>query len=1030
MNIFDFSVKRPVTTIMLMFIFAVLGLISLLYLKTELIPSLTFPNLMVVTEYPGAGPLEVEKGLTRPLETAIRSVSGIKNAKSTSSEGVCVINAEFNWGENLDEATNQIRDRVGRIKNYLPVDAKDPVIIKMDTSGIPVLVMSIRSNPKYDLDVQMINKFCTDNMQPKLERTKGVASVYVIGGRDREIQVNCDKQKLYAYGISLSQVIGKIRLENLNVSAGNIADSADTEFLVRGEGEFKKPQEIENIIVGIKNGAPVYVKDVGKVNDAYADEIGKSKINGSRSISVIVMKETDANTVEVAANVRKALKVIEKEFPEGLGYTINFDTSTIISDSINALVRSALEGAVLAAIIIFLFLGRVNPTLIICISIPISLLIAFTSMYFTGYTINIMTLGGLVIALGRLVDDSVVVMENIFRRRQLGENAYTAAVEGAKEVAVPVISSTLVTVIVFLPIVFAEGMAVQLFKAFGATVFFALTGSLIVAFTIVPMLASKLFNKGIGTHDTDSNTLYERFKRAYGRSLNTALSNKGKVLLILAGVLVLTGIMFSRIGKEFIPSFVSGKYQAVVKLPKGSSLDATEKVVDRVEKELRATCGDNLESISMNVGTSAAARAFRGTASGSESAQVMISLKTGQKSIKDKDLYDALDRAGKENIGAQISMQAAGFSTGSSRPIEVKIYGEDLDLLKRIGADLTDKLKGISGIKSPSSSMEQGLPEFTLSFNRDKLTKYGLTVAQVGAEMTSAVDGGVASIFREAGTESNIRVRLTEKYRKSSKDLLEIPISSPLGFVVPLKDVVDFKNSEGPAQVDRENAKRLVSVTADYAGRDLSAVVADVQKVLDKISLPQGYFYEFGGAEKDRREAFVTLGLTFLMSILLIYMILASLYESFIHPFTVLLSVPFAITGALIALFMTGTPLGVTAVIGLIMLVGIVATNAIVLIDFVIKRRAVEKDKRKAIVEAAETRLRPILMTALATLFALLPIALGKEAGMELQIPMGISVVGGLLLSTFITLYIIPVVYDIFDSLSKKKEEPDATSEG
>jgi len=318
--------------------------------------------------------------------------------------------------------------------------------------------------------------------------------------------------------------------------------------------------------------------------------------------------------------------------------------------------------------------------------------------------------------------------------------------------------------------------------------------------------------------------------------------------------------------------------------------------------------------------------------------------------------------------------------------------------------------------------MEQGLPEYTLKLNRDKLTKYGLTVAQVGAEMSSAVDGSVASVFREAGTESNIRVRLTEKYRKSYKDLLEVPIASPLGFVVPLKDIMEFKNTEGPAQVDRENAKRLVNVSADYAGRDLSAVVSDVQKVLDKESLPQGYFYEFGGAEKDRREAFLTLGLTFLMSILLIYMILASLYESLIHPFTILLSVPFAITGALIALFITGTPLGVTAVIGLIMLVGIVATNAIVLIDFVIKRRETEKDKRKAIIGAAETRLRPILMTALATLFALLPIALGREAGMELQIPMGIAVVGGLLLSTFITLYIIPVVYDIFDSLSRKKE--------
>ena len=1020
MKFTEFFVKRPITTIMLMLSIVVVGVMSLWQLKIDLMPELKFPNLVVVTEYSGVAPLEIEKLLSKPLETAIRTVPGIKNVKTSSREGLSVVNAEFTWGTNLDDAANQIRDRIGQIKKYLPKDASEPIIIKMEMSSIPVAFMSVRGKKS----LEILQKIAEDTIQPKLEKLDGVAGVLTMGGREREIQINVDRNKLEKLGLSLSQIVMKIGMENLNVSAGNINESAETEYIVRGIGEFQKIEDIENTVIGVRNNIPIYLKEVATVIDGLADEKGASRSNRMTAVSIIVQKESDANTVDVSRRIKNILPSIRKELPEGVTFDFIFDISEIVENSIRALERSAIEGAILAAIIIFIFLGKVNPTLIVCISIPISLLIAFAAIFFGGYTINIMTLGALVIALGRLVDDSVVVMENIFRRRQLGETAIVASVEGTKEVSIAVIASTVVTVVVFLPIAFARGIVVQLFREFGMTIFYALAASLLVAFTVVPMLASKLFKRGIESYESKKQSFFGKIKNFYGKSLYFALSHKVFVIIGAVVILIITGILFMSIGKEFIPNVVSGRYQIYCKLPKGSTLSATKNLFLRVENDLYSKVSD-LENLGGTVGTSGKLSgrmsAMSGMSQGPNTAQMFINLKKGKRETSENKLHDIIDNIAKSNKGAEITLSAPGtqfFRTG--RAIEIKIYGDDLSLLKQIGKEIADEIKDIKGLKGVSSSMEEGLPEITFEFNREKLTRYGLTVAQVNNEIRTAIEGQVASIYREKGEEVDIRVRLKDEYRRNLKDLLQIPISSPLGFIFPLKDVAKVSYSEGPSEINRENAKRMVVVSADISGRSLSKVVDDIREKLKKIKLPLGYSYEFGGEEKDRQESFFVLLIALLMAILLIYMILASLYESLIHPFTIMLSVPFAFTGAILALYITNTPLGVTAMIGLIMLVGIVATNAIVMVDFIIKRRQVEKDRRKAIVEAATIRLRPILITALATLFALLPIALGRAEGQELQIPLGIAVVGGLFSSTFLTLYIVPTVYEILDPLSRK----------
>jgi HAE1 family hydrophobic/amphiphilic exporter-1 len=1016
MRITEFPVKRPVTIVMLMLIVLVLGLLSLSRLTVDLMPQIKFPNVSVITTYSGVASEEIEKSLTKPLESAIRNVPGIKNVKSTSREGLSLITAEFPWGTNLDEASAAIRDRIGMVKKYLPSGIDEPLVLKIDISQIPVMMLSFTGAR----DVGELKRLADEEVIPKLERVDGVASVSISGARDREIQVYVDKTRLLALGLSLDQIIAKIRYENLDISGGTVS-GAQQEFAVRGLGEFRSVQELSDLVVGVKpDGSLIYLKDIADVVDALSDQTSISRINEQPGLSIIVSKQTDANTVQVASRLKKAIPGIAQDLPQDVKFGMIMDMSEMVSDSINGLIRAALEGGILAIVIIFLFLLRFRPTLVVSLSIPLSLLLAFVGMYFGKMTINIMTLGGLLLALGRLVDDSIVVMENIFRHMRLGKSRMQAAVDGAGEVSTAVISSTLVTVVVFLPIVFATGIAGQLFVAFGATVFFSLLASLLVAFTVVPMLSSKIFAFGRGVGEEQERGVYPFIRNFYGKALSWSLRHKGIVLGAAGLILVFTVFLFGRLGKEFMPNFNTGMYQATIALPRGSSLRATSEVVSRLEGRFLAL--PDVGSVTGMIGSSGGARGGMGGGFGTMSSadgRVMIRMARDKRRVTtDAQISRIIHEFAADYPNVRFAQpQMASQLFGSARPIEVKIYGDDLDRLKDLAEELKDEIAAVPGVRDPTSSVEQGSPEIDFTFDRDRATRYGLTAAQVSNTVANALTGAVASIYREAGQEINVRVRLDTNYVNGIADIKDIPISSPLGFSVPLRDIASVSYGEGPSLIQRENAKRLATVSADISGRPLSDVGSDIARKLKSLSLPQGYFYDYGGEQQSMRETFSSLLLVLVLALLLVYMILASLYESLIHPLTIMLSVPFAFTGAFIMLYVTGTTLSTTSYIGLIMLVGIVATNAIVLIDFVIKNRERGMDRHEAVVEAGKVRLRPILMTAIATLFAMIPLAFGRSEGLNLQRPMGVAVFGGLFSSTFLTLIVIPCVYEIFDSL-------------
>jgi HAE1 family hydrophobic/amphiphilic exporter-1 len=1024
MKFTEFPVKRPVTIVMLMLIVLVLGGISLSRLTVDLMPQIKFPNVSVVTTYSGVAPEEIEKSLTRPLEAAVRNVPGIKNVTSSSVEGASLITAEFPWGTNLDEASAAIRDRIGMIKKYLPDGIDEPLVLKIDISQIPVLFLSL-SGPQ---GISELKRLADDEIVPKLERVDGVASTSVSGGRDREVQVYVSKSQMLAYGLTLDQVISRIRYENLNLSAGTLT-GPEQEFAIRGIGELKNLDELRNLVVGVKNGISVYLRDIARIEDALADETSVSRINSHPGLTIMITKTTDANTVQVAQRLLKLIPSLNRDLPEGAKISVVFNMSEMISDSINGLKRSALEGAVLAILIIFLFLLSFRPTVIVSLSIPLSLLLAFVGMFFTKMTINIMTLGGLVIALGRLVDDSIVVMENIFRHLRLGKSAVQAAIDGAAEVSTAVISSTLVTVVVFLPIVFATGIAGQLFTAFGATVFFSLIASLFVAFTVVPMFSSQIYRVGRNMREEKDRGVYPVIREFYGRALSWSLKHKGVILGGALAVLIFTGVLFAKVGKEFMPSTNMGMYSFTVSLPRGSSIPATSDVMERLESRFLALPDvDNVTSI---IGSSGSASQMASGLRTSSDVQFMVRMSRTKKRVTTKQKVNAIIReeaALNPNVKF-VEMAMASRMFGGAQPVEIKIFGDDLARLKSIAEDIKGQISAVPGLKDISSSVEEGMPELTFTYDRERVARYGLSAAQISNTVANELKGQVASIYHEAGREINVRVRLQPSDRRTLNDIKDLPIATMAGFSVPLRDIAQVNYSEGPSMIQRENAKRVVQVTADIAGGSLNTVTMAVAQVLKRYPMPQGYFYDFGGEFKNMRETFSSLAFVLLLALLLIYMILASLYESLIHPLTIMVSIPFAFTGAIAALFITGTTLSTTSFIGLIMLVGIVSTNAIVLIDFVLKNRQRGMNRHDALVDAGKVRLRPILMTAIATLFAMLPLAMGSSEGLNMQRPMGIAVVGGLFTSTFLTLVVVPCLYEIFDSigvrLSRKVKEND-----
>ena len=1026
MNLPKFSVNRPVTILMLFIGLILIGLISYQNLGLDLLPDLSFPMSAIIVSYSGVAPQEIENMVTIPLEEAVGTIQGVKKISSYSREGSSLVLMEFNWGTDMDVSALNIREKIDQVKGFLPDDAGDPMVIKFDPSLMPILVLGIDSEEK---DLQKLQEYAEDVIKPRLERMEEVASVTINGGLDREILVSIDSDKLRSYQLSFSQVTAALAGENVNLPAGTLREGT-INFLIRTLGRFKSTQDIEEILISNIRGKKIYLGDIAKVEDTFKEINSITYVNGKPGIMVSLQKESGKNTVTVAKRVFKELEIIQKLLPEDISITPVFDSSDFIKKTISQVGWVALYGAIIAVLVLFFFLGNLSSTLIISFAIPISLIFTFTLLYFSNLTLNMMTLGGLALGIGMMVDNSIVVLENIFRYRELGTDIKESACLGASEVGTAISASTFTTIAVFLPILYVQGIASELFRPMGYTITFSLLTSLLVALTLVPMLSSKLLRFKVKDNNSfaskenlvqnsmsQGGRIFNFVREEYSRLLSWSLRHRGIVFILAVIIFVGSIMLVPLVGTEFIPSSDQGQFNINITLPTGTNLETTSETVSEVEKIILGI--PEIKSILTTSGEGSGGMGF--STEGGNSGTIMVNLVEQNK--RDRSMAQVINEL-RQKIGTypdakiKFSEQSMSFSSGSD--LEVKISGDSLDELENIANRIMISIAEVEGVYDLESSVEDVRPELHVNIDREKANLYGLNTAQIASTVHDALLGRVASIYQEKGEQINIRVRLEEEDRNSIEEVENLLVSSNLGLQIPLKEIAEVTVGSGPKGIDRENQQRIVNVSGNISGRFLGKVIQDAQQKLEKLVLPEDYRYEFVGENKEMQESFMQLALALVLSVILVYMIIAAQFESLLMPLAVMFSVPFSLIGVILGLLLADKSLNVLSYIGIIMLVGIVVNNSIVLIDYINQLRQKGMERKEAIILGGKTRLRPILMTMFTTVLALFPMALGAGEGVELRAPMAITIIGGLSSSTFLSLIIVPIFYTFLDDLSQK----------
>jgi HAE1 family hydrophobic/amphiphilic exporter-1 len=1003
-----------------------IGLISYQNLGLDLLPDLSFPMSAIIVSYSGVAPQEIENMITIPLEEAVGTIQGVKKISSYSREGSSVVLMEFNWGTNMDVSALNIREKIDQVKGFLPNDAGDPIVIKFDPSLMPILILGVDSEEK---DLQKLQEYAEDIIKPRLERMEEVASVTINGGLDREILVSIDSDKLRSNQLSFGQVSAALAGENVNLPAGTLKEGT-INFLIRTLGRFESIQDIKEILISNIRGKKIYLGDIAQVEDTFKERNSITYVNGKPGIMVSLQKESGKNTVTVAKRVFKELENIQKLLPDDISITPVFDSSDFIKKTISQVGWVALYGAIIAVFVLFFFLGNFSSTLIISFAIPISLIFTFTLLYFSNLTLNMMTLGGLALGIGMMVDNSIVVLENIFRYRELGTNIKESACLGASEVGTAISASTFTTIAVFLPILYVQGIASELFRPMGYTITFSLLTSLLVALTLVPMLSSKILHlkvrensSSVFKENLSQNSLrkggriFNFVREEYSRLISWSLRHRGIVFILAVIIFVGSIMLIPFVGTEFMPSSDQGQFNINITLPTGTNLETTRKVVGEVEKIVSKI--PEIKSMLTTAGEGSGGMGF--SSQGGNSGTIMVNLVDQNK--RDRSMAKIINQL-REKIGtypdAQIkfSEQSMSFSSGSD--LEVKISGDSLDELENIANRILVSIAEVEGVYDLESSVEDVRPELHVNIDREKANLYGLNTVQIASTVHDALLGRVASIYQEKGEQIDIRIRLEEEDRNSIEEVENLLISSSVGLQIPLKEIAEVTVGSGPKGIDRENQQRIVNVSGSISGRVLGKVIQDAQQKLETLVLPEDYRYEFVGQNREMQESFLQLALALVLSIILVYMIIAAQFESLLMPLAVMFSVPFSLIGVVLALLLTDKSLNVLSYIGIIMLVGIVVNNSIVLIDYINQLRQKGMERKEAIILGGETRLRPILMTMFTTVLALVPMAIGIGEGSELRAPMAITIIGGLSSSTFLSLIIVPIFYTFLDDISQK----------
>lgn len=1013
MKLVDLSIRRPVTTTMAVILVILLGIISLGRINLDLFPNMSFPVAAVITDYSGVGSNEIETMISRPIENALATVTNIKTLSSTSKAGQSLVLAEFNWGVDMNFATLEMREKIDLIKGFLPDDTSNPLIVKFDPSMMPIAQLGVSGAT----DQVELKRLVEEKVIPRLERLEGVASVGITGGLNREILIEVEQTRLNHYGIGLTTLAQTLMLENMNLSGGQII-RGQTELLVRTTGKFLSIEEIQKILVPTTAGF-IALEDVAEVKDTFKEVQTLARMNGKASIGLTIQKQTDANTVQVSNRVNKELEKIKAELKEQLEIHPVMDQAKYIEDSIGNVQINAIIGGVLAVLVLFFFLRNFGSTIIIATAIPVSVITTFTLIYFGGLTLNMMTLGGLALGIGMLVDNAIVVLENIYRYRQEGHNRKEAARRGSQEVGMAILASTFTTVIVFLPVVFVEGIASQLFKELALTITFSLLASLIVALTFIPMLSSKILRISKRDQSLHGNArgLMSWIQRVYRVTLNWSLSHRWLMILLVICALVGCGFLYPKIGTEFIPAMDQGEFIINVRLPIGTVLGETDQIISEIEEMVMHV--PEVETVFSDIGTAG----LMVSSSAPEFGKLMVRLKSLDQRDRSTDQVMEELRQKLHFPDTVISFQgqdAFGGGMGGA-PISIRVRGNDLKVLEDLSLQIVNEMKLVEGVREVRDSISNGRPELQIQIDRVQAAQFGLRVTQVGAAIKAAIQGEIATRYEVDGQEYDVRVRLQEADRKSLSQVQNLLIPSPLGAKVPLDRIATFNISQGPKAIERENQVRYVEITADLFEADLGSTMAKIQKRIEQnVQLPPLYEIDYGGQFEEMMDSFKSLGLALLLAILLVYMVLAAQFESLLHPFVIMFTVPLAIIGVFVGLYVTGYNISVPALIGMIMLSGIVVNNAIVLVDYINTLRSRGLEMREAILEAGPVRLRPIMMTALTTILGLLPLALGIGEGSEVQAPMAVVVIGGLLCATLLTLYIVPILYTLFEGMSRR----------
>jgi HAE1 family hydrophobic/amphiphilic exporter-1 len=1017
MNISKIAIERPIGVFILIIVILVLGYISGTRLGIDFLPDFTYPACSVITSYSGVAPEEIEKMVTKPIESAVSTVPNVKKVYSRSEEGVSIVIVEFNWGTNMDFAAQDIRDELDFTKRFLPEDAEKPIVVKFNPNMMPVMMIGFYSKR----NLIELQEYIEDVIQPQLERLDGVAAAFVFGEAKKEVSILLDRNKMEQYFIPISQVIQTLRLENIDTSAGKV-ESTYTEYLVRAKGEFKSVDEIKNLVISNRGGTPIYLKDIAQIKLGMKELTSYARTENLHAIPIGIQKLSGTNTVLVAERVKKKLKEIEKTFPKDIKYRILMDQSEYIKDSINNLFSNLWQGGLLAVIVVFLFLGSIRSTLVIALSIPISIIATLIPMYFQNFTINTMSLGGLAIAIGMLVDNSIVVLENIFRHMQKGEEPDIAGEKGSSEVISAITAATLTTICVFLPVAFITGITSIIFSQLGWTVTYSLLFSLILAITLVPMLTAKIVR--VPKEDIREDTLFYRTRNWYGRLVEKSLNNRWKILFAVFSLFIISIFLFSKVSKEFMAESGEKTFLIDLEMKKGTKLDVTDRVTRKVENIVRKL--PFVEYVGVRVGIPEEMAGFMaamgGRDEGPNTSIVFVRLKPSnkRKGITTTDAIEItrekIEKVKGVNKNIRTMMQLTGMI---GEKLVIKIIGDDIGKLLYLSDKITEEIKDIPGVTDLTKSITLGRPHIEIHYDRDKLSSYGLNAGMVGNILTSSLKGTVASFYRTGDEEIDIRVRLDEKYRKNIKDIENILIPTPAGFQIKLSDVADVKYTLGPTKLERDNKRRFMKITGNVVNRPLGDAVEDIKEKISKMKLPKGYFIEFGGEYETMQETFKNLLFALILAIFLVYAVMALQFESLLNPFIIIFTIPLAIIGVVFAFLITGQTLSLTSYLGIIMLMGVVVNNAIVMVDFINQLKRSGIGRKQAIIEGAKLRLRPVLMTSITTIIGMLPLALGIGEGAEVRQPMGISFIGGMITSTFLTLIIIPIVYSILDPIGE-----------